>query len=62
MIDRRRLLITVALGLTFAFGAVATGVRADRRPEPTEPSPVSGDPFEAPADIAQRPTETCDGL
>lgn len=61
MIDRRRLLIAVVLGLTFALSAVATGVRADRRPEPTEPSPVSGDPFEAPADMAQR-RDFCDGL
>jgi hypothetical protein len=62
MIHTRRLLVMVVLGLMFALGAVATGVHADRRPEPTEPSPVSGDPFEAPADVAQRTGDTCDGI
>jgi hypothetical protein len=62
MIHTRRLLVMVVLGLMFALGAVATGAHPDRRPEPTEPSPVSGDPFEAPADVAQRPGDTCDGI
>ena len=39
MIHTRRLLVMVVLGLMFALGAVATGVHADRQPEPTEPSP-----------------------
>ena len=60
MIHTKRLLVMVVLGLMFALGAVATG--ADRRPEPTEPSPVSGDPYEAPADAAQRTGDACDGI
>jgi hypothetical protein len=62
MIDTRRLLIMVALGLMFALGALVTGARADRRPEPTEPSPVWGDPFEAPAGGAQRSEDIGDGV
>lgn len=46
---RRIVLVLIAtLGLSLTAAGFAGAVLAERRPEPTEPSPDSSDPFEAP--------------
>jgi hypothetical protein len=48
-LHRRRIVLIATLGLSLtAAGFAGAVLAAERRPEPTEPSPDSSDPFEAP--------------
>jgi hypothetical protein len=50
--SRRSLAVIAVLALSFALAGIAEA-RSSRRPEPTEPQPVSDTPLEAPADASR---------
>jgi hypothetical protein len=47
-LGRHRIVLIVALGLSLTAVGFAGAVVRERRPEPTEPTPESNDPLEAP--------------